>query len=129
MIINFTNKIEIDNYYVHDSIIEEYMYNYEKKEIKMTILNYNQKIKHTFIFKEVYYCEIIGIDSWGKSLDILDWELIENDSKINELNKIYDKYNEKNCFDGSQISSKFNLASGDIIKIIFKEVELLNEPM
>lgn len=127
MIINLKNKEEIDNYYVHDSIIEEYKYNYEKKEIQINMLNYYQKIKHTFIFKEVYYCEIINIDSWGKGSDILDWELIENDSKINDLNKIYEKYNEKNCFDGLQVSSKFTLSSGDSIKIIFREVEVLNE--
>lgn len=53
MIINFTNKIEIDNYYVHDSIIEEYMYNYEKKEIKMTILNYYQK-SNTLLYLKKY---------------------------------------------------------------------------
>lgn len=131
MKINYKNEKEVEKIYVHDAFFEAFQYDYMKKEINIKLNNIFINKKHKCIFKAVIYCEIIGTELWGQVERIIDWEIIENSKKLNEL-LLADKKDNNDYINSlfkrkpnvKYITTKFTLNSGDIVLIICEEIDI-----
>lgn len=131
MKINYLNEKEVEKIYVHDAFFEVFQYNYIEKEIVIKLNNIFINKQHECLFKEVIYCEIIGTELWGQVERIIDWEIIENSEKLNEL-LIADKTADFDYINSlfrrkpeiKYVTTKFTLNSGDVIIIICEEINV-----
>lgn len=131
MKINYKNKKEVEKIYVHDAFFETFQYDYIKKEINIKLNNIFINKKHKCTFKEVIYYEIIGIELWGQVERIIDWEIVEDSKKLNEL-VLADKKTDFDYINSlfkrkpnvKYITTKFTLNSGDTVLIICEEIDI-----
>lgn len=128
MRIDYKNKDQINQIYVHDSIFEGFIYREEDKNLYINLKNYciNKIFKLLFCNVLIINCELCQF--WGESPNILDWEVSENGSiiqnikkKQKENNKLYS--NSLVDLEKSYMEVKITFTSGDIIEIVCEYIE------
>lgn len=92
MIINYSNRQELDKISLHDSLFEGFCYNYEKRQVTFTCKNYHIKKVYTFEFCNVILCNMQSCCFWGKGYNLYDMWLNE---KPNELKNLMETQNSK----------------------------------
>ena len=115
---------------VHDWIFENMVFNYLKKEMSIYLIeDSGQNRKHILKLYNVLGFKMTTGDFWGKSLHILDWELVEdNYILLDELFEEKEKYeyssirlDEKKLY----IESIITLISGDKLIIVCEYIDFL----
>ena len=129
MKIEYTNRNLIDNELnIHDAIFKGFIYDDMEKILLLELENYylNKKYKLQFYNVLILNCEMCQF--WGKSPNILDWEVCDKNSLIQNMIK---KQNEnKESYKCSLVDIKksyletiITLSSGDTITIVCEYIQ------
>lgn len=128
MKINYINKNEIDNLYLHDSIFYGYQYNYDERIITFSCENKLLNKKFNFTFNNVIFCSMQGCLFWGGGDSIYDIYIKENEIEKEQLIKIQNS--NKAYHDFSRLSKKgpfftveLQINSGDTLTIICEDLD------
>ena len=87
MKINYQNENIIDDsIYIHDSVFESIVYNYNDDSIFVVCVDYYKDKRKKILFKNVIYMESVSCDFWMKDQkEISNWELIDGKPNLNKL--------------------------------------------
>lgn len=115
--------------YIHDDVLETLMFERNKKEISLNMIDYSGCKKYTIVYKNVIGFFMTSCDFWGESSRILDFELVDsNDSII--TSKLF-KYKIDNGFVDSSpenynnyIETVITFVSGDKLEVACKCIVL-----
>ena len=128
MKINYINKNEIDNLYLHDSIFYGYQYNYDERIITFSCENKLLNKKFNFTFNNVIFCSMQSCLFWGGGDSIFDICIKENEIEKEQLIKIQNS--NKAYHDFSRLSKKgtfftveLQINSGDTLTIICEDLD------
>lgn len=132
MKINWENRKNLDELYIHDSIVECMEYDYNNRTIRFICSNVYLKKIFDFTFKNVIFCNIQSCNFWGEGKHILVVYLEENEEQLEKLMGIQNS-NPRDYFGSQlvrdikyiQIGIDFN--SGDQILIGCESVIYLEE--
>ena len=134
MNINFANKNEINNIYVHDSIYEGFTYTYNQRTIEMNCKNFYLHKEFHFQFNNVIFCEMQSCSFWRGGNYILNISLEENSQQLNDLLKLQSQH--KDLYKGSYLDREINylsirveINSGDTMLIICENVDFVENDM
>lgn len=133
MKIDYKNKNVInDEIYIHDSIFEGFSYKEEEKKIVIELENYclKKSFKLQFCNALIFNCEMC--EFWGKSPNILDWEVSKDEPLIQKMKKKQKDNNELYWtslvdLEKSYVESRITLTSGDTIEIVCEYIEFEEE--
>lgn len=131
MIFNYSNRYEINDLYVHDSLFKGYSYDYQKRQITFSCENHYLKKSFNFEFSNVIFSKLQSCCFWGANcFYIYDIELKENTDDFKQLMNIKNikpdwfkhSYLDKNNI--KYITVEILLNSGDTLLIICESVNL-----
>lgn len=128
MHINYYNKSEFNKINSHDSEFTGYLYDYDKRQIKIWFNNHFLKKILYFEFNNVIFCEMQSCYFWGGGNSIYTISLVENPEQFNRLIKIQnsnpDLYKRSYLDKGiCYITIKLEINSGDVLLIICENVD------
>lgn len=129
MMINYSNRVETDKIYLHDSEFEGFKYDYENRQITMTCKNYYFKKIYDFKFNNVVFNRLQSCGFWGFTFRIYAIYVIEIPDDF--IRKIADVQEERpdwieNSYigDGTEyFAVEIKVISGDALQIVCESLE------
>ena len=130
MTIDYTNRHLInDKINIHDSIFEGFIYREKEKLLLIELKNYSLNTTYNLNFYNVIAVNCEMCQFWGKSPNILDWQVCDNE---NLMQAIVNKQNSnKDLYKNSLINTKksyletvITLTSGDTINIVCEHIDI-----
>lgn len=134
MYFDYSNRKDLEEICVHDSVFYGFEYNYAKKQIKFNCDYSFNMTKTSFVFNNVIFFNVQSCKFWGTAINIL-WLNVEDESSyMNELNKVQTENAENYKYSSldkgiSYLQLEFQLNSGDTNFIICESVDAEETPM
>ena len=134
MKIDYTNKQQFDDIYLHDAVFEGFSYVYEKREIRFDCTHDWLKKRNAFRFSNVIFFEMQGCRFWGPCANIYHGWVEENAEPFQRLLEMQREDEEKAPKDGDRSYSLLadgteyfavciQMLSGDKLLIICESID------
>lgn len=134
MYFDYSNRKDLEEICVHDSVFYGFEYNYSEKQIKFNCDYSFERTNHSFVFNNVIFFNVQTCFFWCVGGPNILWLSVKDESSyMDELNKVQTE-NEKlykySCLDRDicYLQLEFQLNSGDTIFIICESVDVEETP-
>ena len=133
MYFDYSNRKDLEEICVHDSVFYGFEYNYSEKQIKFNCDYSFERTNHSFVFNNVIFLNVQTCFFWCDGGSNILWLSVEDDSVyMDELYRLKAKnepcYNSCLDKDISYLQLEFQLNSGDTIFIICESVDVEETP-
>ena len=128
MRVNYINKNEVNNIYIHDSIFYGYQCDYNNRTISFFCENKPSGKKTYFKFNNVIFCSMQSCLFWGGGNNIIDLYVKENEIEkeqlieIQKCNKVYHDFS-RLLKEGAFFTVELQINSGDTLTIICEDLD------
>lgn len=131
MIISFKNLHEIEKINLHDTLIENIIYNHSDKKINIKLESEWEKNDYDLDFRKVLYYEMTCCDFWGSGYNVICWSKLDTTEIFDKLLRL--QMVENSCSRGTNPESmdlfeffgiEILVNSGDRLKIICKSIDV-----